>query len=80
MFQDTIITAQRKRKEVRIFLSCFIIAFLVNILAIIIYKSHWTQIITSSGYVFIIGICFYILILFLRLIVQLFKGIHKKSS
>jgi hypothetical protein len=78
MFRDAIITAESKKKETRIFIYCMLIAFLFNVAGIIIYKSRWTELFSSLGYVLIIGIFFYLVALLVRLLIILIKWIFKK--
>ena len=66
--KDCIFTAKRQIKELRIFLLCFIFTFLLNIVAVIIYKTPWFEIFTEIVYVVAIAIVLYLIILLFRMI------------
>lgn len=71
--KDVVITAKRLKKELNIFLVLFIIAFVLNIISIAVYKTEWKELITQIGIVFIIALVLYILIGFIRLLVLMIK-------
>lgn len=78
--KDLIITVQRQKKELRILLICFACSFLLNIAAIIIYKTPWAEVITQIGYVIVIAIGLYVLIAIIRLIIYLISTLFKKRK
>jgi hypothetical protein len=78
--KDIIIPVQRQKKELRILLICFACSFLLNIAAIIIYKTSWAEVITQLGYVFIIALALYVLIAIIRLIIYLISTLFKKRK
>ena len=71
--KDTIITAKRKRKEIITLIVCFIIANLVNLYAIFQYKTAYTEILTSLGYVLVLTLALYVLWTVIRLIIYAIK-------
>ena len=77
--KQIIITAQQQKREFRIFLYCFVVAFLLNVLGIALYKTPWHEVFTQLGYVIIIASALYFLTVFVRLIFYLiFVAIKKK--
>lgn len=66
--KDIVVTHKRLKKEGYIFLTCFSIAFIINIYSIIIYKAPWYELLTQIGYVLIISIIIYIVVLIVRTI------------
>lgn len=72
---DITITPRRILRELIIFLVCFVIGFLVNLAAIIIYKSNFSELYTSLHYVLIFSFVLYILWSFLRLLFSPLKYI-----
>lgn len=66
--KDTLITARRKRKELFSWLICFIIANLLNLYAIITYKTSYMELLTSIFYVIIFSCVLYIVWAFLRIL------------
>lgn len=67
--KDLVITAKKLRKEILILAVCFIAAFIINIVSIIIYKTPWYEIFTQIGYILVITLLFYIFAIVLRLII-----------
>lgn len=67
--KNLVITAKKLRKEILISAVCFIAAFIINIISIIIYKTPWYEIFTQIGYILVITLLFYIFAIVLRLII-----------
>ncbi len=76
--QDTIITAGQKRKEAIILLICFVLANLLNLTGILIYKTSFTELYSQIGIVLVISILLYGLTVLFRLI--LFLAAKIKTS
>ena len=49
--KDIIITSKKLKQERNIFLLSFLLAFIINVIAIIIYSRPWIEIISQIGYV-----------------------------
>jgi hypothetical protein len=76
--QDINITSKRIKKETYILFACFSIAFLINIVSIIAFKTPLYEIITQIGYVIVITLVLYLIVAFFRLIyVGIIKLIRK---
>lgn len=73
--KDIVITAKRIKKEVIIMAILFLVAFLINIIAIITFKTPWHEMFTQIGYVIVMTLVLYILLLIVRGVVSLFKKI-----
>jgi hypothetical protein len=71
--KDTIITVKRKKKEIITLTVCFIIANLVNLYAIVQYKTAYTELLTSLGYVLVLTLALYVLWTVIRLIFYAIK-------
>ena len=71
--KDTLITAARKKTELLTLLVCFGIAFLLNVVCIIIYKTPFSEVFTQIGYVLFITLALYLIWTAIRLIVWLFR-------
>lgn len=78
--RDLIITAKQKIKELRILLCSFIVAFLLNIIAIIIYKTPWVEIFTQFGYILSVTIVLYLSFFLIRLIFFLLKSLFGRTK
>lgn len=65
--KDTIISAAVKRRELYIWLACFVVANIVNWVAIIKFQSPWYEIFTQIGYVVVTSLLIYGLLLMARI-------------
>ena len=65
--KDTIISAAVKRRELYIWLACFVVANIVNWVAIIKFQSLWYEIFTQIGYVVVTSLLIYGLLLMARI-------------
>lgn len=78
--KDIIITSQIIKRERNIYLICFLLSFIINIIAVIVYTRPWTEIFTQLGYVFIISVSLYFLLWIPRLFIMgLCHFIRKKQ-
>ena len=57
--KDIIITSRRLRQERNIYLLSFILAFIINVIAIIVYSRPWIEVISQIGYVIAISFLIY---------------------
>ena len=78
--KDIVFTPKRQKKELRIFGMCFIIAFLMNLIAIIIYKTSWIEIISQIGYVFVIAVVIYLIFAFFRSVIKWIGKVFRKNK
>ncbi|MDA3927739.1 MAG: hypothetical protein PF541_02190 [Prolixibacteraceae bacterium] len=72
--KDILIKSKRIKKELLYLLVSLALADLLNVISIIVYKSSWKEIFTQLGYVFMIGILFYILSIIIRVLVRVIKS------
>lgn len=72
--KDTLITAQRKKKELVTALVCLALSFLLNIVCIIVYKTPFREVFTQLGYVVAIAVGLYVLWTAVRLLIRLIRG------
>ncbi len=75
--KNTIITVQQKKREIIIGLLCFLAANLVNLAAILIYKTSFTELIKSLGYVVVFSIVIYVFVGIVRILFYGIKKIYK---
>ena len=66
--KDTVITAAVKRRELWIWLTCFIVANVVNITTIICYSTPWYEVFTHLGYVVALSVLLYVLTIVVRVV------------
>ena len=60
--KDIIITSQKLKRERNIDLLSFRLAFIVNVIAIIVYSRPWIEVISQIGYVIVISIFIYFIL------------------
>lgn len=60
--KDIIITSQKLKRERNIYLLSFLIAFVINVIAIIVYSRPWLEIISQIGYVIVISFFIYLIL------------------
>lgn len=60
--KDIIITSKKLKQERNIFLLSFLLAFIINVIAIIIYSRPWIEIISQIGYVIVISFFIYLIL------------------
>lgn len=61
MFKDTTITAADKKREIIVLLACFLVAFLLNVVAIFLYKTEWNELYTMLHVVVLLALGIYLL-------------------
>lgn len=67
--KDTLITAHRKKVELLTWLVCFVMANLLNLYAIIAYKTSFLEVLTSFFYVIMFSYVLYVIWSVLRLVI-----------
>jgi hypothetical protein len=75
--KEIIISPERLRKELYFLLASFGIALLLNVYSIIKYQTNWVEIITQIGYVFLLSLLFYLILLLVRGSIVCVKSIVK---
>jgi hypothetical protein len=76
--KDTVISAAVKRRELKIWLVCFIVANIVNWAAIIKYQTPWYEIFTQIGYVVVSSLLLYGLLLLVRIAYKILRRLSAK--
>ena len=71
--KDTLITAERKRIELKTAGVCLLLAVLVNIGSIIYFHTPFYEVFTQIGYTVMIALAFYLIWTAIRLIIWLFR-------
>lgn len=77
--KDIVITPKQIKKELLVLLVCFVLSFIINIVAIVVYKTSWIEVFSQIGYVIIISVVLYILVSLVRLIVSGIKKLFKSK-
>lgn len=76
--KDTVISAEVKRRELKIWLACFIIANITNWAAIIKFQTPWYEVFTQIGYVTVTSFVIYGLVLLVRIAWRIVRRLLKK--
>jgi len=69
--KDILFTVKQQKTEIKYMLACLLLAFGINIFAIISYNTEWKELHTQLFIVLIIAVVFYILSVIFRLIFAL---------
>jgi len=77
--KDTVITGKQKRQEMLLFLLSFGVSNILNVLAIIFYKTPFREIYTQMFVVVILALVLYLLTIAVRLVIYFTKLIIKKK-
>ena len=64
--KNIIITPQHVKREIAVALSSLLIAFLLNVYAITTYQTNWNELYTQIGYVLLLAVFIYFIIIILR--------------
>ena len=78
--KDIIISRRRQLTELLIFCFCLVIAFALNIWAIISYNAPWIELYSSFFYMLIFAIVIYALTVALRLCIFAIRGIFRLQA
>ncbi len=71
MFRDTTISASKKRRELIIFLICFVGAYLLNVIGIIKHQSPAKELVTQLHIVLLVALVLYGIVILLRVLYYL---------
>lgn len=77
--KDIIITEKRVKTEIKMLISCFVFAMLLNIAAIIIYNTQWKEIYTQFLWILLITGIVYCGTIAARIAYCLIKGALKSN-
>jgi hypothetical protein len=76
--REIVIKSYTIKREFVILLVCFLFAFLLNVFAINKFGTPWGELFTQIGYVIVITITVYVLLMLLRLIVWLIMSLFRR--
>lgn len=76
--RNTVITAHQKKREIIIWLVCFLIANLVNLIAILVYETSFSELIKSLGYVIVFSFVIYAVWGIVRILWHALRNLYKK--
>ena len=67
--KDIVIRGKDIRREFIVMFCCFIMAMLLNAVAIIVYDRPWSELYSQIGYVVFLSICIYMLLAVVRAVI-----------
>jgi hypothetical protein len=76
--KDIVISEKKIKREVFYLAGSFIFSFLLNVFAVIFYKTAWFEVFSQIGYVVIITLVLYLIITFVRVMWWLVKKLFKR--
>lgn len=71
--KELIISSKQLKKEGLYFGSVFLIAFLLNVISILKFNTEWSELYSQLGYVVMLAIVLYLLILVIRVVIKAIK-------
>lgn len=77
--KDITITVKRQKTEILYLIISFVLAFCLNILGIVIYKTEWQELYTQLYKVLILGFVIYAILAVFRFIICKTAKIFKKA-
>lgn len=75
--KDIVISGRIVRREMLIAVSCFLLSFCINAGAVIAYVKPWTEVFSQIGYVVVISVVFYAVLMFFRILFIVLKRIFR---
>ena len=78
--KDIIITSKKLKQERNIYLLSFLLAFIINVIAIIIYSRPWIEIISQIGYVIVISFFIYLILWITRGILIFLSHLFRRKK
>ena len=75
--KDIIITVERQKTEIKLYLLSFLVANIMNVIGIAMYNTEWTELYSQQIWLLVLAIPIYILTVVLRI---LYSFTRKRSS
>jgi len=76
--KNIIITPQQLKREFIIWLMCLMVAFGLNVYAIIFYSTSWSELYSKSGYVIVLSFFIYAILWIFRGLFHLIRHLGRK--
>lgn len=77
--KDILVSKAVQKRELFIWLACFVVANIVNVVSIIKFQTPWYEVFTQVGYVVVTSLLLYGLVLVLRIAWYLFTQMLGKK-
>ena len=75
--KEIVVSVKRQKTEIKIFCACIALAYLMNVVSIIAYRTSWSELWTQSLWMLVIACGFYGVSVFLRL---LYYGLFRRQK
>ncbi len=66
--KDVVISGRRIARELWVFFSCFLMALSINVFAIIRFKTHWKELITTLHITIAVALILFVVVALIRII------------
>lgn len=77
--KDILLSVKRQKTEIKIFCTCIVLAYLMNIISIIVYNTEWSELWTQTFWMVIITCGLYGLSILLRIIYYAIRRLAVKK-
>lgn len=78
--KDIIISSRKIKREKNFYLICFLLSFVINIIAILVYTRPWTEMFTQLGYVLVMSLFIYFMLWIPRLLIIGLRLLFRKKK
>lgn len=78
--KDIVVTAGRLRRERNVYLVCFLLAFLLNLVAVVRFDRPWTELFSQIGYVLVISVVLYLVLWIPRLLIVGARRVFRREA
>lgn len=78
--KDIVVTACRLRRERNVYLVCFLLAFLLNLVAVVRFDRPWTELFSQIGYVLVISVVLYLVLWIPRLLADGARRVFRRGE
>lgn len=78
IMKDIVLSVKRQKTELKIFIFCVLLAYMMNIISIIVYDTSWSELWTQSLWMLILSCVFYGLTVVVRLLIVGIRSVLKK--
>jgi len=76
--KDLVIKGDSIRREIKVLIVCVLVAFILNVISIIVYDTQWLELVTTLHYTVLLGIAIYAALGILRLLIWAIKKIFSR--
>jgi hypothetical protein len=78
--KETVFTVKQKKQELYILAGCFLLANLLNVLGIAMFKTSWRELFTQLPVIIVITILLYVAVVLVRFLAVGLKALAKRPQ